>query len=378
MFILYIIIIVAFIDTFSQLPIIAPFAQSVGASPLIVGLIIGMYSFSNMLGNMLAGKWIDRIGGKLILVIGMITVSLFLFMYTFVTNPTELLLVRFLHGLGGGLIVPAAFTLLGAKGKERTSGKTMAFSGAAVGIAAIVGPAFGGIISARFDIVWLFYIVATFMLLFGLLAIIGIEKEEKINEKSEKKGSISSIFRNKRLVEAYIAIFSLMLTLGMLTYNLPLKVQELGAETHITGLLLSTFGLVAILFFVLPTNRLFDKKNKSTLLKIGLLIIVSSLLLLSISFDISLAFVAMAVYGVGFAFLFPSASATVIENSKEEERGKSFGFFYAFFSLGVIAGSFLAGAVDITPSILFFISAFIVATIVLVLSIFVNKNRKGS
>ncbi|UTW69317.1 hypothetical protein KHA80_20975 [Anaerobacillus sp. HL2] len=46
------------------MPIIAPFAQNLGATNLLIGLIIGMYSLTNMGGNIIAGLWIDKFGRK--------------------------------------------------------------------------------------------------------------------------------------------------------------------------------------------------------------------------------------------------------------------------------------------------------------------------
>lgn len=61
---IYFIVIVAFLDTFSQLPIMSTFAQSLGGTPLVIGLVIGMYSFANMIGNIIAGAAVDKFGAK--------------------------------------------------------------------------------------------------------------------------------------------------------------------------------------------------------------------------------------------------------------------------------------------------------------------------
>ena len=53
----------------------------------------------------------------------------------------------------------------------------------------------------------------------------------------------------------------------------------------------------------------------------------------------------MMIYGIGFAILFPSINALLVENTTDDNRGKAFGLFYAFFSLGVVAGSFTVGAI---------------------------------
>ena len=371
MIFIYLIIAIAFIDTFSQLPIIATFSLSVGATPILVGIIIGMYSFSNIIGNLLSGLWIDKIGPKRILSIGMITVGFIVLLYTFVSGPYQLLFVRFLHGLAGGFIVPAAFTLLGASnrhGKKR--GKTMAFSGAAVGAAAIIGPAFGAIISGRFGFAWLFYSIGFFMILFGTLALFFL-KEKKIGQRELRKesGSFYALLKTP-ILKTYVSIFLLMFAQGILTYSLPLKVDSLSIKPEMTGMLLSVFGIVAILFFVLPTNKLFDiVKSKTSLMMYGLVLISIALLFLSFSTELIHLVASMFVYGIGFALLFPSTSATIVEHTEENMRGKAFGIFYACFSLGVVTGSFVAGLFPVTSFTSFLVGAVVLLGTTLILQL---------
>ena len=72
--IMYFVIVVAFIDTFIQLPIITPYSLELGASHVMTGAIVAVYSFTNMLGNIIGGHWIDRFGRKRMLFTGMISV----------------------------------------------------------------------------------------------------------------------------------------------------------------------------------------------------------------------------------------------------------------------------------------------------------------
>jgi MFS family permease len=369
MALLYIIIIVAFIDTFSQLPIIAPFAISLGATPMLVGIIIGLYSFSNIIGNIVSGYWIDRSGPKIVLCVGMIVVGIVLFFYSLVTTPQQLAYVRFFHGLAGGLIVPAAFTYLGSRKTSQSKGRIMAFSGASVGIAAIAGPALGAIISGRFGYDYLFFTLTVLMIGCAVLAIFFVKELQVISSKAASP-QITSLKLTKPMLFSYTSIFLLMFTLGILTFALPLKVEELQLSAELTGPLLSVFGLVAILIFVLPTNVLFDKWNNVNLMTIGLVIICGALVSLSLSASFIHLLLAMMIYGVGFAFIFPSTSATVVEHSGEAKRGKAFGLFYACFSFGVITGSFFAGALAVSPSFLFFIGALCLLLIIILLYLF--------
>ena len=52
----------AFFDLFVQFPTIAPYAESLGASAALVGVIVAAYSFTNLFGNLGAGYVLDRWG----------------------------------------------------------------------------------------------------------------------------------------------------------------------------------------------------------------------------------------------------------------------------------------------------------------------------
>lgn len=69
---------------------------------------------------------------------------------------------------------------------------------------------------------------------------------------------------------------------------------------------------------------------------------VSQLLISQSSTTLTL-YTVLGLYGVGFAFLFPSINTMLIKATPAELRGKAYGYFYAFFSLGVVAGSSLLG-----------------------------------
>src|SRR5690625_3364969 len=146
---LYIIIMVSFLDTFIQLPIITPYAMDLGASHLLTGSIVAVYSLTNMVGNIFGGHWIDRYGRKKMLFTGMAAVAIILLFYPVAQTGAQLFIIRFLHGLAGGVLIPAAFAYVGDRSDEKSRGRTMALTGACIGTAAIVGPALGGAMAAR-------------------------------------------------------------------------------------------------------------------------------------------------------------------------------------------------------------------------------------
>lgn len=351
-FLKYLLIYISFTDLFAQLPITSTYAQSLGASTGFIGLIVGVYSFSNLFSNAFSGQLVDNKGPKKAMLVGFLLNAIILFLYAIVTGPMQLLAVRFLNGITAGLITPAAFTYLSLLNKEK-KGQSMAFSGAAVGLAAISAPAFSGIMSSAAGSEVVYMTIGSLMVA-GLLISLSLKPLQQTNGKTEERSSSSisaylELFKNKGLLFGFIGAVSLAASQGILAYMLPLKVDALGLESHVTGMLISVFGIVAVLFFILPTNRVFDRYPNEVILPIGILIVALSQTINSFTTIQAVLLGSMMIYGIGFALIFPSMAGLITEYSSENIRGKAFGVFYAFFSLGSFLGSTMTGMFSLTP-----------------------------
>lgn len=374
---MYFIIIVAFLDTFVQLPIITPYTLSMGASHFITGAIVAVYSLTNMIGNVIGGHWIDQFGRKKMLLYGMITVAIILFFYPYASSGTELFIIRFFHGLAGGILVPAAFAYVGDLATNESRGKTMAFTGASIGTAAIIGPAIGGILAARASTSYVFIFIAVLFIITSIL-VFQFVKESFVSSERNKISikQFIPLLKQPLLIQASLAAFALMVSNGTLAFALPLKVEELGLTSELTGMLLSIFGIVALIVFLTPLNKVYDHFASINLVLAGLIFIGGALFMLSTFASLISSVLAMVVYGFGFALIFPSMNQIVAESSSKVDRGKAYGVFYAFFSLGVVAGSFIAGTVSELLGLPFLVSAVIMLAIGLILFLIAKKSTK--
>lgn len=364
---IYIIIFFSFFDLFAQLPIMSPFAETLGATPLIIGLVVGMYSFSNTIGNVISGFLTDKKGPFYILILGLFGTGISLFLYQFATDPIGLLFIRFTHGLVAGFIVPAAFTYSANQTVSEKRGKGVALSGAFVGLAAIIGPATSGIIASKQGEVFVLSMTGSFMLTLSVLSLF-LLRSIAINKNTKQRQSIEKItvryfFKNSGLVKAFAGAFFLMFSQGVLAYMLPLKIVHLGFDTKTSGILLSTFGFVAILVFILPINRVFDLVKPIKTLAFGMGLMGVSMLLLGLTETLSYMYIWMGIYGIGFAFLFPSINSLLIDSTETPYRGKAYGYFYAFFSIGVVVGSSVTGFLELTANSGFLLTGIILLAV---------------
>lgn len=375
---MYFIIIVAFLDTFIQLPIITPYSLELGATYVMTGAIVAVYSITNMIGNILGGHWIDKFGRKKMLLIGMVSVCIILFFYPLAQNGIQLFIARFVHGLAGGVLIPAAFAYVGDLSSTEKRGKSMAFTGASIGIAAIVGPAVGGVLAARASIETVFTLVA-FLFMISSILIIFFLKESFVTTERGKFNfkAFGPIIKHPLILLASLSAFALMVSNGTLAFALPLNVEAMGLATETTGMLLSTFGIVALIVFLTPINRVYDAFSAIRLIAIGLFCIGIGMVMLGVYANVYVNFIAMLIYGFGFAFIFPSMNKVIADASSKVDRGKAYGVFYAFFSFGVVVGSFASGWFAGVLGLPFIMCALIMFISVASIAI-IQKKRKSS
>ncbi|QGT99400.1 putative MFS-type transporter [Candidatus Syntrophocurvum alkaliphilum] len=365
----YFIVIVSFIDTMAQLPILSPYVYSLGATSIVVGLIMGAYSLFNMIGNLGAGLIIDRYGRKIAIISGMIIAGSAVSLYAFVASPFQLLILRIIHGLGGAILIPAAFAYVGDRVGQGSTGRAMGYSGAAVGFAALIGPMFAGMGKDAFGFSVVFLSLGLLLIKTSIIAWLFLPETYSLESKNKvfTKEIILNLITNTKLQIAYLAAFSLMFTMGILAYAFPITLESLNFASKDTGILFSIFSIVAIIIFILPISKWSDKNGRYLPIAIGLFLVTLALLLLPLGNTFSQFVFMMILYGCGFGFIFPAMTSIVVDETKDYFRGTAFGIFYAFFSFGVMSGPVIGGIASEIGQEPFWIGALIIILIQMIL-----------
>jgi len=370
----YAIILFTFLDLFAQLPVMSTYAASLGAGAAIAGFAVGLYSLTNMFGNMVSGIFTDRFGAARMLKIGLLAASFALLSYSLVSDVTSLLAVRFAHGFLSGLIVPAAFTYMANQTRLEKQGSQSAVNGAFVGMAAIIGPAYSGIMASRTSVPAVFATIAALGIILLVLSLRMLKPQQAADAAKSRKAKGGKLRLSAGLVQAYAGSFFLMFSQGALAYLLPLHVESLGYTSRMSGMLMSTFGVVAVIIFLLPTNRLFDRVNPVVNLAAGLGLMGISQILLGQSAEMVPLGLVMVLYGIGFALLFPAINTLLVHATSEHNRGQAYGYFYALFSIGVVAGSSGLALLPVSVKIQFVVTG--VVLLLCVLSVLWIKYRE--
>lgn len=335
---LAILLFIAFFDNFTMIPMVSPYAASLGSGTVVAGWIVSMFSIANMAGNIGAGWILDRFGRRMPLVVAMIWAGFGVWLYGIVTTPLGLMGARAFHGLGGAVVVPGIYTLAADLAPEDKRSAMMGRIGAMIGLAAIIGPMYSGIMRQAVGPNAVFNSVLVAMLIGALLTLTLPETLSRAQEgkKQPKAGSVK--LRTIPFGVMSAAGFGIAFYQGALTLLLPLQLEHLGYPAALSGSVFSLFAIVAVVAMTTVVRRW-----KHLVIARGYLFVALGFAALSLGSSLWITALGMATYGFGFGLIYPTLNTQIANMYSVHERGRAYGVFNAFYSLGVVAGPPVVG-----------------------------------
>lgn len=149
-----------------------------------LGFIVTAYLLTSTITVPLAGKLSDMYGRRKILISGVVAFTLASLLSGLSQNIEQLIAFRALQGIGGGMIMANAFTIVGDLFTPRERGKWQGAIGAIFGFSSVIGPLLGGWLTDAHGIFglttnwrWIFFInvpigIAAAAIIFKFLPVI--------------------------------------------------------------------------------------------------------------------------------------------------------------------------------------------------------------
>ncbi|WP_028403436.1 MDR family MFS transporter [Ectobacillus panaciterrae] len=236
--------------------------------------VTSAYMVAEMAGMPIFGKLSDMFGRKMFFIFGLIVFLLGSILCGTAESIIQLSIYRAIQGIGGGALIPIAFTIMFDTVPVEHRGKLGGLFGAVFGLSSIFGPLLGAYITDYINWHWVFYVNIPL----GLLALVFIAffyKESPVHSKQKIDwwGATTLVG----------AIISLMFAL------------ELGGNKYSwnSGMILGLFTIFAVLFvaFIFIERKVTDPIISFPMFKVRLFTTSNLLGLLS-----GMAFITASVY----------------------------------------------------------------------------------
>ena len=152
-----------------------------GGTVLQAGLFFFVQELAHVVFRPVGGKLSDEYGQSLIIILGMVLLSLGLYLLTNLTDGL-FLLSAILFGIGQGLIFPSSVALLSKSARGNYLGAAMGFYGALRNFGKVIGPIIAGILLSVLSYETVFNILAGTIIL-ALIVFVPFWHKEKKDEK---------------------------------------------------------------------------------------------------------------------------------------------------------------------------------------------------
>lgn len=331
------------------LPAIPVFARSFGANNAAIGLIVSMFAIARFASGLISGKLVDKFGERAVFSTGVFMVAIFVFLAGISTSYEQLLFFRAAGGLGSSMFSVAAGSVIMRTVDDAHRGHTQAVYNGAFLVGAISGPAIGGLLS-------LISLRAPFFAYSALLLISGIVAHFFLrSEKLGKAGNVLDPSEQTTLREAFAMkpyrialvlsfIFSWVI-FGLRASIMPLFViEELGSTTAVVGYGF-TLGAIFQGALLIRGGRFSDRKGRRIASMIGSIFGLLGMIVLTFSVNGWMYLIAMAIMGIGGAFL-STTPASIVGDVIRGRSGQVIGVFVMAGDAGMIVGPLVVGALS--------------------------------
>ncbi len=324
------------------------YASALGANDFTYGILLSAYSLMSFLFTPIIARLSDRIGRRKILL-----TALFISGSSYVIfGAANLLWLLFLGRMLAGTTaatVPVAQAYVADVTSERTRLKYLGWTGAAGGLAFIMGQVIGGVLSSAFGFAIPAFLAAT--LAFGnFVSAYFLLGEPKRSEEDSKKrdftlSALRDVLKARGVRLLFAAYFLFFISFVFLQTVVPQWLNSLFNFGSLeTGYLFAYIGIVSVLTQVFLLPRLSKRVANTTLALYGTALLGVGLLLLGTSPLMPLIVFFGAFLAIGFAILVTTLSTLISLKTSAEAQGGSLGIAWSLAALAQTIGPALAAS----------------------------------
>lgn len=329
-------------------PLLPLYAQSLGAGPSLIGLVVAASTLTGVAVKLPAGTLSDVVGRRPLLLAGALVFALMPFSYLAVSTVGGLLLARLVHGHATAVFGPVASAAVSDLAPRERRGAWLGAYATAQGTGQAVAPVLAGYLLAAngFDTV---FVVAGLIGLVVPVVVASVPKGDQARNTrvrwSAFRDGIAEVVRHRLLLVTSLAQAAQFVLNGALVGFLPLYAVDVGGlSTGQVGWLFAAQTVTTLATRPL-VGRWSDGAGRRGVIVTGLIVCsgtVALLPLMTTGWSLALCLV---IYAMGVATTSAATSAFVTDVSQRARYGAAHGVFGTIYDIGDALGPIAAGLV---------------------------------
>jgi MFS family permease len=331
------------------LPLLPFYAEHMGASAFLAGLLVSVYGLCQLLAGPILGPLSDRIGRKPVLLVSQLgTFAGFLILANAKTLPL-VFISRVIDGLtAGNFSVAQAYISDVAEPRQRA--KSFGLIGIAFGIGFILGPAISGFL-APFGIHYPIYAAAALSATSILLTqfLLPAARPEAHPKKDAAWKHYLRWYRVPELSKLLWQFSAFIFAFAMFVSTFPLFAERrpfdghAGAGATEVGFMFAFWGLVGIVIQGMLIGKLVERFGEKKLVVTGFIATALAYVILVHYSTLYSLLLLLTLTAIGGSLLRPSLTSLITQHVDRTEQGMAMGLLQVLQSLAQITAPVLGG-----------------------------------
>jgi DHA1 family tetracycline resistance protein-like MFS transporter len=335
------------------LPLLPFYAESLGATPRVVGLLISTYALCQLIAGPPLGHLSDRIGRRPVLLVSQMGTFTGFLMLAYAPALWVVFLARVVDGLtAGNLTVAQAYIADVTEAENRT--KSFGIIGIAFGLGFLAGPGISGFLAqygSAYPILAaaalsLTSIMCTYFLLPSVVPHSHPELEE---QRLSRWKTLTAAFKDKHLGPLLWQFFAFTFAFSTFFSGFALFAERrflhngVAFGTKEVGYVFAFSGFIGVIIQGGGIGRLVKAFGEKRLVKMGFAAMTGGFALLAGIHAISYMLAAIGVLTFGSAILRPSLTTLITNRAARHQQGMVIGLMQSLMSTAQIIAPIIAG-----------------------------------
>lgn len=320
------------------------YADALGATPSMVGVIVSSFSITALLCRPFAGPAFDSFSRKRLLMASQLVICSCMFLYGVVGSLEGLVAVRLAHGVGIGCSGPLAMSLVSEFLPESKFASGISIYALAQSFAQVVGPAAGLYLVDAIGFSPSYFLASGCI----LVAVCGVALiREPFRERLPYRLKLDRMFAPEAVGKG-VALMLLATSFSCMGAYVVLYGYSVGVES------MGAFFVVYAIC-LLGTRPLFgslaDRFGAPRMLIVGIAFFAASYLALSLADSLPAFMVAAVLGSAGFGCCGPLLQSEALASVPPSRRGAASNTAFTGLDLGMLIGPLTGGAIveNLTP-----------------------------